>query len=620
MEGQSFYTNRSKYILIIAICAVVCTLILLVYTQPKTVAALSTRTPIQVTLNADSRPEVYSFRPSLHRATTLLFESTDGNTPFTAEVRDDDDVVVAVLNSGHLQTATLTVPPGEGIYTVTVLSTDPRRPGRVSISLSRVTPTPASARSQAAVSQDAESVPVTFTDSRYAPKVCNISTAHPGGVNMRVAPNPVAEVVAVMPPDTPHAADTRTGDGWYRIGVDGRIGWVLGTVVNLSGVCDSLPVQTAANNAYAIGGAAIPGVTAPYDLDVYYFGADRDGGGQFTQSISYPNGDSTDRILLTINNFAVTDRRAYTLALDCNGNGAEYVQWGTLDNPTLQCGQAASVTFAHNANQQNLIVTFPGGVGQSYVDYEIRVEPVAPADITMHTFAAHRDAGGRFSDSVSYPNGDSTDRIHLSILGLEANSPDNYREVNLSLLCSGAGTEYVRWGVPENPTLECGHTVMAVFMHDSNQNEIVVTLPDNSGQGYVSYTLLAMPVAAYDAPEYFFGVDRDAGGRFSETISYPHGDTHDLIQMTISNLSERPPNNYREVNLTLYCSGQGVEYVRWGVPENPALECGNTVVAAFIHSSNRQPLAVTVLPEGSGQTYIYYTLVATVATAEEEEQ
>ena len=117
----------------------------------------------------------------------------------------------------------------------------------------------------------------------------------------------------------------------------------------------------------------------------------------------------------------------------------------------------------------------------------------------------------------------------------------------------------------------------------------------------------AIPTAPADAQAYLLQVDRDASGTFREKISAPDGDTSDLIWVRIINLDTAPPNNYREFALTLDCTGTGVDAVRWGSAYTPDLTCGDSIVLPFLNGNAQQPIVV-LLPPGSHQSYVEYTL------------
>lgn len=121
-----------------------------------------------------------------------------------------------------------------------------------------------------------------------------------------------------------------------------------------------------------------------------------------------------------------------------------------------------------------------------------------------------------------------------------------------------------------------------------------------------------IPSAPEDVAAYAIEIDRDGEGLFREVISYPQGDTNDLLWVSIINLHTEPPNNYREFTLTLNCEGSGLEAVRWGLAYAPNMTCGQSVVMPFINGANQQPFSIT-LPQGSRQSYVQFSLSVTPA-------
>lgn len=102
-------------------------------------------------------------------------------------------------------------------------------------------------------------------------------------------------------------------------------------------------------------------------------------------------------------------------------------------------------------------------------------------------------------------------------------------------------------------------------------------------------------------------VDRDGWGNLSETLSYQEVDSQDLILMTVTNLTTVAPDNYREFSLTLLCSGTGVDFIRWGAPDQPTHRCGSSIVLPSTPTYNQQWIAVA-LPDKSGLSDVSYML------------
>ena len=117
--------------------------------------------------------------------------------------------------------------------------------------------------------------------------------------------------------------------------------------------------------------------------------------------------------------------------------------------------------------------------------------PTAPPDASSHTFNVNRDGTSQFQEVISYPNGDTEDRIYATI-DLNQGGGNQTRNVTFTLVCNGTGTEYVRWGTnPNSAGLTCGGSTTRFFTYDSETQYYYVLFPSGSGTGYVNYTLIA---------------------------------------------------------------------------------------------------------------------------------
>lgn len=122
--------------------------------------------------------------------------------------------------------------------------------------------------------------------------------------------------------------------------------------------------------------------------------------------------------------------------------------------------------------------------------------PDAPVDAEAFLMQVDRDASGTFQQTISAPNGDTSDLIWVRVVNLDTNPPNNYREFALTLDCQGTGVSAVRWGSAYQPTQVCGASVVMPFLSGSAQQPISVQFPPGSRQSYVEYTLRIQPPAA----------------------------------------------------------------------------------------------------------------------------
>ncbi len=84
--------------------------------------------------------------------------------------------------------------------------------------------------------------------------------------------------------------------------------------------------------------------------------------------------------------------------------------------------------------------------------------------------------------------------------------------------------------------------------------------------------------------------------------------------MTIGNLFNQPPNNARDVNITLVCNGTGTENLQWGTggPNSPTPHgCGSSANVFHTDDSNQTFIYITI--PGGSTSYVNYTLIAAIA-------
>lgn len=122
-----------------------------------------------------------------------------------------------------------------------------------------------------------------------------------------------------------------------------------------------------------------------------------------------------------------------------------------------------------------------------------------------------------------------------------------------------------------------------------------------------------LTIAPADAAAEVLEIDRDGGGVYEQVISIP-GDRIDIVWVSMINLYSQPPNNLREVVITLECAGVGLERVRWGTAYAPEHTCGAIMRIPFLFGLSQQPLAI-LLPETGPQSAVHFRLVVRQADA-----
>jgi hypothetical protein len=96
--------------------------------------------------------------------------------------------------------------------------------------------------------------------------------------------------------------------------------------------------------------------------------------------------------------------------------------------------------------------------------------------------------GVRFSEAISYPEGDTGDTVSVTVEGL-GREQVNYR---LSLACTGIGTEAVR-GTVGRVAFGCGSAITIPFTTTISTQSVTLSFDPRAPRSYVTYTILIAP-------------------------------------------------------------------------------------------------------------------------------
>lgn len=302
------------------------------------------------------------------------------------------------------------IPPGSGQVFVLISGATADDGGRISIHLSAPGASSASSSSSTSSSSTSTTPDVTSQTSSGA---CGV-IAGPNGVNVRAGDGTDFAPIAQIEPNGQREVIGRNANtSWYAINASGQTGWVAAQVVTLTGNCNGLPVLTAGSapqQPTAVSGQpttpaqplptatvegqptqegqpptdippAAPTATAttavqiaPPDSQTFRFDVDRNNGGSFTEVISYPEGDTSDRIEMRVNLGQVGGEatRTVTISLNCNGTGTQYVRFA-ITSPNGQrysCGQSITTRYSAPYSTGYYYVFIEEG-GPSYVQYTL---------------------------------------------------------------------------------------------------------------------------------------------------------------------------------------------------------------------------------------------------------
>ncbi|RMF80383.1 MAG: hypothetical protein D6737_08165 [Chloroflexi bacterium] len=395
---------------------------------PSVSTALSPDTPTVVNIPLGAPSQSFSFNANPGGSTTLNLSTDSPGFGFTAVVRNGAGQIVAILGGDTLQSASLTIGAGSGVYEVAVSSSSPDTQGAVNISLgagaAASTGQTSSAPPPPAATQEAVAPPPAQTGADPlagigANDACTVTPAG-GNVNLRAGAGTNFPVQGQL-----FAGQTANPDGqtfgndnfiWFRLP---STAWVRSDVVRQAGNCIGLPT---------VASPAAPAAPPPPPPPAA------------TEETGAPPPPPTQAPPPQDNNQPPTEE-------------------------TQEPPPPTEETPPPN--------------------------PTAPPDTGQYILEVDRDENTQFSEQVSSPEGDTTDQVFIRITGLQNTPPNSTREFSFTLVCSGSGTELLRWGTGGNlGTNGCGATSTRLFTNDSDTILFTIGFPPGSGPALVNYTIV----------------------------------------------------------------------------------------------------------------------------------
>lgn len=348
-----------------------------------------------VSVVAGSDPVAYVIPANPDMSLILELASLTEGFEFAGWLSAPDGQLLSVIDGG-IPLATFTLPATEGNYLLRVGGAELESEGDLRIAIVG-----------SSENGGVQSPIATEEAGSVAPPADICAVVAPGSVNIRSGAGTNFTAIGSLSAGD-FAEVIGQNAGWYAINYNGQTGWVFGDVVRITGDCSAVPtlpssapgavtlaptVQGAPpTNAPTLAPGAptatltlptatliptlIPTATqvgqiAPPDAD-YQFNINRDRGGVFTEVISYPNGDTQDRITTMLNLDSINTSREVSITLSCNGIGTQFVTFHR-GSPTAQaftCGQTITYRYSTPTLSQPYYVILSGGEG-SYVTYTL---------------------------------------------------------------------------------------------------------------------------------------------------------------------------------------------------------------------------------------------------------
>lgn len=333
---------------------------------------LNMGTQTEISLQPNQAPAVYNFSADPLRALLLRLDGHTPNFTFSAELTNANGQSIANFDIG-LQNAQFTLAPDNGTYSL-ILSARENNPPlttpiRTTTFSSLQSPLQMGRVTLALLDANAEQQRLIERMQPVPSISCQLINQDQESLSLiRVAPNDNFALIGLLSPGGAMDAIGRTDNGWYAVNFAERMGWVSGGVASARGDCAALPLL---NNP------TIP--TAPDDRPTHLVQVDRDGEARFSEAISTPNGDKRDLISVRVINLHTqppNNYREFTITLECRGEGADQLLWGSLSTPDFRCGDSITLPFSVTNSRFTFAVTLPEGSRQSYVEYELHIYQV----------------------------------------------------------------------------------------------------------------------------------------------------------------------------------------------------------------------------------------------------
>jgi hypothetical protein len=369
----------------------------------------------------------------------------------------------------------LTVWPGSDVYEVVVSALAPEMQGVLSLALNADAAalpagTPTTGAPPGAPTLIPTATLITGSSAEGAvdappSDVCSVSPNGGFAVNLRAGPSTDYTTVIQLRPLTYLAVSGYyvAPDGYWYVADYPGLGqvWIFGGVVNLNGLCNTLPqvsepstqtdgvtatvTATATHTPTVQGASGVTGATATYTLTPTATQPGDTGSGQ---QVSPPT--------------------------------ATYTPSSTVVVPT------ATYTPSYTPTRQATATYTP-----SYTPTTQPAAQVAPEDPRFNNpLNIPLDNTASVLDFVSYPGGDTEDRVRWDITGMNANASLSGGRARLviAVSCFGEGTEHVQF-FTGGQTYSCGQTLVdREVTYDSRTGSVVITAVGGSGT-YVQWVL-----------------------------------------------------------------------------------------------------------------------------------
>ncbi len=192
--------------------------------QPALTGPLQNGIPATLNVNPTDLPTTFTFAVDQAADSTLVVLSDTPQLNFYADVYDGFGQMIARLGGPAVDSASLVLKPGSGVYAVSIRAMQPEMSGSVQLLLAAGGAAPPTA------------APIVTA----TPSTCQVSS----NVNVNVRRGPGTNYDAfgrLFEGTTLEVIGRNSTSTWYVVNYSGQEGWVAGSVTQLAGPCGNLP-------------------------------------------------------------------------------------------------------------------------------------------------------------------------------------------------------------------------------------------------------------------------------------------------------------------------------------------------------------------------------------------
>jgi hypothetical protein len=200
-------------------------------------------TPSQVVVGVGGELQYYSFSPDPAAETTLQINSLNG-IDFVSEIYDGTGRLVIGVAGGILN-ACFSLPPGGGVYEMSIVTSNPNAEGLYSVALVNGGCGASAPALPVGATPVPSATPQTNSGSVNQPpvQIAGVCTASSNtNTNIRGGPGTNFDVVGMLVAGLGIEVTGQTSSGWYAVRGSNMQGYIAMSVVRVLGPCSGLPI------------------------------------------------------------------------------------------------------------------------------------------------------------------------------------------------------------------------------------------------------------------------------------------------------------------------------------------------------------------------------------------